>query len=576
MIDFSLVIKLIGGLGLFLFGIKLMEDGLKQFTGEHLKSLITVLTRNRWRSLIIGTVLTTAMQSSSASTSLMVGLINAGFINLTQSLGFLLGANVGTTTTAQLMSFQVDAYALLVLGVGALIYMFIPREKIKFFGLSLLGLGMLFFGMVVMKEAALPLKVSGIMEQWLLLCNGSTLPSILFGVMIGTAISAIIHSGAAVGILITLASVGAFRHIGDIIPLILGCEIGTCTVTLLSSIRTSREAKKCALIHLGFNVAGAVVILCLLNGWIWLISQTSSSMVRQVANAHTLSSILKCFVFLPVIPVVVRLVNWILPDKVETTFDILKHRTFNKSEYLNIQSVKTPDIALVQAQREVHVMTHIAVKMLSALRKALFEHEDDKLIKVPQYEDIIDNMKRDIHDYIILLTQQGLTSKQAVLAASIKDGATEMERAVDHVESLLKFVRLAKENGMVLDDNNKSKIICAFDRIVELSIAVQYVTMYEISPSELKETIKRICGLIKQLEKDIKTARDYYDGCLKSGSWNLFSDLSFKDLISVFEKCSRHYKGFVDKYVKGLHEPQSRKKKEVQEPTAGSPNPNPT
>ena len=182
-------------------------------------------------------------------------------------------------------------------------------------------------------------------------------------------------------------------------------------------------------------------------------------------------------------------------------------------------------------------------------------------------------MKRDVHDYVILLTQQVLTSKQAVLAASIKEGATEMERTVDHIESLLKYVKLAKENGMVLDENNKSRIVNAFDRVVELSAAIQYVTMYEISTSELKETIKRINALLKQLEKDIKSARDYYDGCLRSGSWNLFSDLSFNDMIAVFEKCCRHYRGFFEKYVKVLHEPQPRGKKK--DPVDAGPNQNP-
>lgn len=543
----QIIFTLLGGLGLFLFGIKQMEDGLRQLAGDYFKQLMTALTRNRFIGMIVGFVVTTLTQSSSATTVMVVGFINAGFITFAQALGFILGANIGSTTTGQLMSFKLDRYALLMLGIGAILYLFssTEREKIRNGGLALLGFGMLFFGMAVMKDAIVPLQEGGYIEHWFSMCNAHSTWSIILAILIGAGATAVVQSsGATVGIIIALGACGVVRSIADVIPLILGCEIGTCATALLASLRTNRAASKSAVAHTLINIFGCVIVLASFRVWVYIVPLTAGSMPRQIANAHTLFSLVKCLCFLPLIPIVVRVLDWVLPDKTPTMIDLLTYRTFNKSEYLHKRYLDTPDVALIQAHKEVNVMVQVVSKMIRCLRYGFIEGKEEKAAKVPKYEDIMDNIKKDLHDYIVLLSQGSLTSKQATEARTILEGASDLERMADHVETMLSFVRLKKEGTMVLDANNTSRVIGLIDKAVELASLIQSCVEHNATG-----TRESIIALAKDINGDIKTARAYYNDCLRRGSWNLFSDLAFMELITALEKFCVHSLSFVSQYV---------------------------
>ena len=550
----SVLFTILGGLGLFLLGIKLMEDGLHSLAGEYLKRVLAILTKNRFASLLAGFIMTTAIQSSSATTAMLVGFINAGFASVTNSLGFLLGANIGTTTTAQIMSFKLDQYSLPVIGIGAMMYLFFPyRERIKYAGLTITGLGMLFFGMVVMKDAITP--HAAIIGQWFLLCDAHSFWTMILGLLVGIAGASLIHSGAALGILIAFASSGIITDIANAIPIIMGCEIGTCSATMLACLRTNRAAKKAAMAHVLFNTLGALFVLCTFPIWPQLIEKTSDSIVRQIANTHTISSLVKCVLFLPILPLFIKMLNWLIPDKIVTTIDLIsKYKSFARSENLNKDSLDTPSLALLQTHKEIAVMIQVITKMITGIQQSMFQGQEDKILKVKHYEDIVDNIKHDVRDYVALLAQQRLTTKQSVEITTILEGASELERVGDHIESMLKYVLLAtKEKVMVLDDNNKTRIIHIINRCVELGNLIQEGVNHNDG-----ETINKIFNLIKQIEKDTKAARDYYIGCLRSGSWNLFSDMSFVEFIAIMEKYTRHCRSFTAKYLKQLHEMEHR------------------
>jgi len=566
----DIIFSIFGGLGLFLLGIKLMEDGMHQFAGEYLKRIMSILTKNRWASLLAGVILTTITQSSSATTSMVVGFVNAGFTTVANTLGFMLGANIGTTTTGQLMSFKLDIYALLILGIGVVLYLFHSRhEKIRNAGLSFTGLGMLLFGMVVMKQSIIPIQQSGIIEQWFLYCNSATLTSMLIGLAVGIVGAALIHSGAAVGILITLAATGAIKNIEDVVPIIAGCEIGTCTAVVLASLRTTRTAKKAALAHVLFNTIGSLFVLVTMSTWVYVVRWIDTDIIRQIANLHTLSSLIKCALFLPILPLANRALNWILPDKIETTVDLIaKYKTFARSENLNKESLDTPSLALLQTHKEIGVMILVIMKMITCIQQALLQGQDDKILKVKHYEEIVDNIKHDIRDYMTLLSRHQVSAKQSIEIAAILEGASELERVGDHVESMIKYVNLAKEKTMVLDDNNRSRIEAIMARCIELAVTIQECV------GNSAQDVSKVTLLIKQLEKDIKTARDYYMGCLKSGSWNVLSDMSFSEFITIMEKFVRHCRSFTGKYLKQLHEIEMKrhrlvKKEEISQQSRG-------
>lgn len=541
-----IILFMIGGLGLFMFGIKSMEDALKHASGECFKKILKFVVRNRFSSFLVGLVTTTFTQSSTATTVMVVGLINAGFITLFESMGFILGANVGTTATGQLMSFKLDAYAMPALGLGALIYVFSRQGRIKYLGEMIFGLGAIFYGMSVMKDTILPLQQDGTLETWFSHFNCSSTSSMMMGLLISLACTAVIHSGATIGIIITLASVGTIKDIGDAIPLILGANIGTCVVTILASLKSNAAAKKAALAHFTFNFLGAAFILASYKLWIIVVPQLGSEMPRQIANAHTLFKILETIMFMPFIYYFVKLFDWILPDKIITTFDILKHKDFKKSEFLKKEFLKDIPTALIQAHKEVENMVKIVSKMLSNIKLALINKDVDKKDKVLKYEDYIDAMKKDVHDFLILLTQQKPTSTQAREITLILTGSSAMERVADHIESMIKFVDLVNEKTMILDDNNKSRIIPLLDNAAEL---IQLIQQHSGLKGDITKIAIEANMLGQKIEQNLITTKRYYDHCISSGSWNLPSDLSFIELVTHLEKFYGHCYRFISKYI---------------------------
>ena len=551
----QILLTLFGGLGLFLLGIKLMEDGLHQLASDCLRQMMNAITKNRWVSLLTGIVLTTLVQSSSATTSMVVGLINAGLTNLRDTLGFLLGANIGTTTTGQIIAFKLDVYGLPILGVGVLLYLFFKNEKTRGAGLSLIGFGMLFFGMLTMKQAIIPLQT----EQWLATYNLNSIWSMLLGMAIMIPIAAFIHSGASIGILIALGSAGTFHNLSEVIPLILGSEIGTCAAACLASMRTNRAAKKSALAHVFFNTMGAVLVFASYPLWVWVIDKTADSLPRQIANMHSLSSVIKCLIFLPLLPLVERMFNWCLPDNTETIVDLInKYKTFKKSQNLDKSYLNTPSIALIQTHKELGAMVQFTTKMAVAVQQAVLDGKEEGLLKIVKFEEIVDNIKRDIRDYLTLLSLHHPTTKQSIEITTLLEGASEIERVADHFEKMSNFTRLIKEKVMVLDTNNRSRVAHIVMRAVELISLI-----YDSLGNPSNEAINKINNLEKQLEKDIKAAKDYYTDCLRRGSWNLFSDLSFMELLSVSEKICRHCRSFTIKYIKPLYQHSTAKYKFV-------------
>lgn len=542
--NLQVIFTLLGGLGLFLFGIRQMEDGLKYLAGSSLKRAISILTRNRVTALLVGFVLTTLMQSSSATTTMVVGLIDAGFVTLTQSVGFILGCHIGSTTTGQIISFKLDQYGLPVLGLGVILFLFSSHEKFKSSGLTLLGFGMLFFGMFMMKGAIEPLKQAGYIEQWFSICNSSSVPSIMLGIMIAVIATAIVQSsGATIGVIIALGSTGVIKNFSDTIPLILGCNIGTCITALLASLQTGTTARKAAVMHLLISGIVTIVVLVTFRLWVWLIPYTAVNMSRQIANAHTLFNLVSCVLFLPFTLTLVRLLNRVWPEKKETIINTLQRRAFRESENLGKQYLSTPQMALLQVRKEIGVMAYVAYEMISDVKEALLRGKIEVADRVARHEDIMDALKRDIQDYLVLLTQEKVTSKQGIEIEKALEASSELERVGDHIESMLWFARLVHEGTMVLDDNNRSRIQDSIDSVVRLSDLVKDWC-----------SVDRIIFTATQVRRHTKVARDYYDGCINGGSWNLISDLSFKELIVSVEKLRHHYLDFAKYYYKWLEE----------------------
>ena len=338
-----LISGVIGGLGLFLFGMYLLSEGLKKAAGTKIRSYLALATKNRFIALGIGVLVTSIIQSSSATTVMLVSFVQAGLMSFVQTLGVILGASIGTTITLQLIAFRISDYALLILGAGFFLYYFPTSKKIKNFGQAILGFGILFFGMDIMSSAMTPLRTFDAFVDILL-----TLENPVLGILIGVLFTALIQSSAAfLGIILVLSAQGLIT-LEAAIPLIFGSNIGTSVTAFIAAIHTSREAKRVAFAHTLFKIIAVLIFVWWIPSFAELIRTISSSVTgtsslaadnsvlpRQIANAHTVFNVLYAIAFLPFLTPIAKLVVKILPDKEVEDYSSIPNQISRKFSYLN-------------------------------------------------------------------------------------------------------------------------------------------------------------------------------------------------------------------------------------------------
>ncbi|MBT3215960.1 MAG: Na/Pi cotransporter family protein [Candidatus Marinimicrobia bacterium] len=418
-----LTISLFGGLSLFLYGMAKMSEGMKKAAGNKMRNILAVLTKNRVIALIVGAFVTMVIQSSSATTVMLVSFVQAELMTYAQSIGIILGANIGTTVTAQLVAFKLTDYALLMITVGFAMTMFGKKESVKHIGEAILGFGILFFGMKIMSDAMKPLRS---FQPFIDLMKGLENP--LFGILIGAAFTALIQSSSAfTGIVIVLAQQGLLTLEAGI-PLILGANIGTCITAALASIGTIREAKRVAIAHVLFNIGGVLIFVWLIPPLAELVRSLSTSSglegmdklaaetPRQIANAHTIFNVSVGLIFLPFTAVLATQVYRILPkrDKVKGIEPAIWH--------IDDSQIFHPAVAIKLAQTEMSRMLKILGRMLDACFYP-FNGEEEKQDEIyPQLsliegidmrEEKIDFIEEHITNYLFQISRGELNDLQA-------------------------------------------------------------------------------------------------------------------------------------------------------------------
>ena len=328
----EILIGIMGGLGLFLFGMNLMGEALEKAAGSKLKKIIELLTSNIFMGVIVGTLVTAVIQSSSATTVMVVGFVNAGIMTLPQAVGVIMGANIGTTVTAQLVSINLNGLAPVALGIGIILYLFGGKPRTKHIAEVLIGFGILFTGMDFMKDAVKPLSEYAGFTNALL--NFGKYP--ILGLLLGFGITAIIQSSSAsMGMLVVLASQGLIP-LNSALPILYGQNIGTCVTSLLSSIGASINARRAALIHLIFNILGTIIFLLFLNKVVVLAvtSMDPGNVARQIANVHTIFNITSTLILLPFNKLMIKLATKLAPDN-EKEYDV------KVTKYLDDRMIET-------------------------------------------------------------------------------------------------------------------------------------------------------------------------------------------------------------------------------------------
>jgi len=409
---FLMVTGLFGGMGMFLYGMEMMSNGMKIAAGNKMRTVLEKLTSNRFLAVGVGAFVTMVIQSSSATTVMLVSFVNSGLLSFVQGLGVILGSNIGSTITAQIVAFKITDYALALIAVGAIMSLFSKKDSTKNLGFVILGFGLLFNGLQVMSTKMSPLRSNDAFINIL-----ASFENPFMGILAGAAFTALIQSSSATtGIVITLASSGSLT-LGAGIPLILGANVGTCVTALLAGLNASREAKRVAIAHVTFNVAGVALFCFWIPTFAEWISKTSDDIPRQIANAHTIFNIIATVVFIPFTPLVARLIIKYFPDK-EINRDISKPAVMNLDENV----FATPAVAITNAQAEIRgvvgllerVVGSVAIPFISSESLHDIENEEEDFEKGLQNRiEKITYLNNEISSYLIKINNQDLTDTQS-------------------------------------------------------------------------------------------------------------------------------------------------------------------
>ena len=434
---FFVIIGLLGGLALFLYGMEKMSDALKNVAGEKMKDILAMLSNNRFMGLITGAGVTAVIQSSSVTTVMLVGFVSANLMSLSQSIGVILGADIGTTITAQIVAFKVTKYALLLLAGGFAMLFISKKEKIQQYGYMVMGLGMIFFGMGVMSEAMNPLRTY---QPFIDLMANMSNP--LLGILVATIFTALVQSSSAtMGVVIVLAMQGLISLEAGI-ALALGANIGTCVTAGLASIGKPREAVRVAASHVLFKVLGVLIMLPLIGPFAEFVVYISPSptegvtgidaiasvLPRQVANAHTLFNIGIAVLFLPFISQFARLVYRLVPDKpIEEEKEI-------QSKFLSDMLFHTPSLALDAARHEVKRMGKRVDLMSSAMIPAVLTGDKESLLAVRDMYEEVDVLHRHIVTYLAKVGQLQLNEHQTLKLTNIMAAVNDLDHIGDLIE----------------------------------------------------------------------------------------------------------------------------------------------
>ncbi|MFH2133046.1 MAG: Na/Pi cotransporter family protein [bacterium] len=471
-----LVFGLMGGLAFFLYGMELMSEGMKKTAGNQLRAILAALTRNRVIALILGAFVTMVIQSSSATTVMLVSFVQAGLMTFAQSLGVILGADIGTTLTAQLIAFKLTDYALFILAIGFFIRIIGKTENVKYIGEAILGFGILFFGMKLMSDAMRPLRA---LPEFIELVKGLENP--LLGLLVGAIFTALIQSSAAlIGIVIVLAQQSLITLDAGI-PLVFGANIGTCVTAGLASIGTLREAKRVALAHVLFKIVGVALFIFWVPTFADLVRvlarQFDSGTARQIANAHTIFNVSLALFFLPFTQLFAWLIMKIMP--LEPIDPELKIDAWNLDE----SSITTPGIALDLSRTEIARMAKILGRMLEAIILPFMPNEpkhDPYFPKltlmegVDMREEKLDFLEIKIKEYLVAVSKHGITDKQAIEIFGMISIASDIEKIGDLIHRNLKPL-IPKKKALSSDFSNEGKE----ELMIYHSKAIKQITLLE-------------------------------------------------------------------------------------------------
>ena len=519
------VLSLLGGLALFLYGMHMMSSGLEAAAGNRMKSILEKLTANRFLGVAVGAGITAVIQSSSATTVMVVGFVNSGLMSLRQAVWIIMGANIGTTITGQLIALDVGALAPLMAFAGVALVVFFKNPKLHNYGSIVAGLGVLFIGMDMMSAAMKPLA-----DEPAFVSLMTRFENPILGILAGAAFTALIQSSSAsVGILQALAASGAISFSSAVFVL-FGQNIGTCITAVLASIGTSRNAKRTTLIHLMFNIIGTIIftIVCVLFPLPALVASfTPENIPSQIANMHTLFNIVTTLLLLPLGTQMAALTERILPEPAEKTEE--EKREMMGLAYLDKTTLGSSAVWLGKLQQELGRMLDLASENVDAAFQAVISGPDESTEKAIRTEELVDLLNKEISQYVAKAMVRETNAEDSAAVASGFRIAGNIERIGDHAMNILGYSqRLEKENIQLSDD--------ALKELMEMRAVCAKALRYLHGDSRLDNAAK-----LEQTIDDMTTRfRENHMHRMKNGECSDEGCILYSEILTDFERVGDH------------------------------------
>lgn len=549
----EIIFTVVGGLGVFLLGMKNMSDGMQAVAGERMRKLIGIATNNRFLGVGAGMTVTGVIQSSSVTTVMVVGMVNAGLMTLKQAIGVIFGTNIGTTVTAWIMAYSLEHYGLPMVGLAALCYLFAKSDRVRFFSMFVLGLGMVFFGLDLMKQGLAPIRSMPDFVAWFSRFQADSYWGVIKCIMVGAAVTAIIQSSSAtVGITMALAATGMINY-QTAAGLVLGENIGTTITAFLASLGTTRNAKRAAYAHMIFNTLGVMWIVPLFfiytKGVVWFVTTfmgcdmpdvavytdaaaTYPHVEKAIAATHSGFNILNMLVFLPWVGPYSRFLAWLVPEKAAPETP--------KLTYLDIRMFDTPAIALEQSSKEIVRMSGMCREVIDVLREAQQDSSIDRnrIEKIFQTENDLDVMQKEIVEFLGTVITGNLSHEMIDQNRRQIRMADEFESISDYIANLIKLRLKMRDNNLHLSPEAKQEILEIHDRVTDYLATVHAGLIHEPeNPAEfLSEAHTRGNGITSL----IKEYRTKHLARVEEGKATPLKSLIYTDMLTSYRRIKDH------------------------------------
>ena len=528
--SFGTILTMAGGLGLFLFGMELMSDSIEKVAGAKLRRILEIFTTNRFMGMIVGIIFTGIIQSSSACTVMVVSFVNSGLMNLYQAAGVILGANIGTTITSQLVSFNLSKIAPLILLVGVVVMMFTKKEKVRKVAEVVVGFGILFVGLSTMSQAMANMKNEPQVVNLLM-----SLKNPFLATLMGFALTAIIQSSSVtVSIVLLLAN-------QDLLPLpitlyiILGCNIGACATAMLASMTGKKDAKRAALIHLLFNIIGTVIIYIALfvagDQIVELIKSISADNGRFVANAHTMIKIAQVIMLFPFTGWLVKMTYLIVPGEDQK----VGYRESYQLKYIGDKVVFNPATAVVEVVKELERMASLAEENLNRAMNALITLDEEDIEEVYEVEKNINFLNHAITDYLVKINQTTLPIEDLNSLGALFHVVNDIERIGDHAENVADAARQRKEEGISISKEAQKEL---GDMLEMVNKIIRYAV--EMFAKSDETHMQEIVTLEDQVDEKERELQKKHVERLTKGECSPEAGMIFSDIVSGLERVADH------------------------------------